>query len=122
MKLWENRNKVDPAKVKSWLFTVAHNAMLNFLKKDKRTDSLENHPLREPSYEEKRFELQELIDKALATLPAVQRSLILLRDLEGYSYQDIAEMLDLSETQVKVYLFRARSRIKEKIMHLYVKQ
>ena len=47
------------------------------------------------------------------SLPEVQRTIMLLRDIEGKTYREIAETLDISETQVKVYLYRARTKIKE---------
>ena len=61
------------------------------------------------------FELKEIIDKCLKTLPEIQKSILLLRDMEGYSYEEIGEMLNLNESQVKVYLFRARQKIKDQI-------
>ena len=67
----------------------------------------------EPYANNERFELKELIDKSLDQLPELQKSIILLRDLEGYDYKEIGEILDLSESQVKVYLFRGRQKIKE---------
>lgn len=49
---------------------------------------------------------------ALEKLPPVQKTVVLLRDYENYSYKEIAEITSLSETQVKVYIFRARSFMK----------
>jgi RNA polymerase sigma-70 factor (ECF subfamily) len=53
-------------------------------------------------------------------LPPLQKSILLLRDLEGYSYQEIAEQLQLSEAQVKVYLFRARVKIKKQVNEQFI--
>jgi len=64
------------------------------------------------------FEMKEIIEKSLSQLPPVQKSIILLRDLEGYNYKEIGEILDLSEAQVKVYLFRARNKIKKQLKDL----
>ncbi|MEX1001306.1 MAG: RNA polymerase sigma factor [Crocinitomicaceae bacterium] len=120
-KLWKNRKKVEVEKVKAWLFTCAHNAMINFIKKRSRmtymgemttSDVHESH--------EKNYEMRELIEKTLAQLPPVQKSIILLRDLEGYNYKEIGEILDLSESQVKVYLFRARNKIKKQLKDLTI--
>jgi RNA polymerase sigma-70 factor (ECF subfamily) len=73
------------------------------------------------SFESKhRFELKEIIDLAMEKLTALQKSIILLRDLEGYNYKEIGEMLDLNEPQVKVYLFRARKKIKDQIKDLSI--
>ena len=73
------------------------------------------------SFESKnRFELKEIIDMAMEKLTDLQKSIILLRDLEGYNYTEIGEMLDLNESQVKVYLFRARKKIKDQIKDLSI--
>lgn len=114
-KLWKNREKVEAAKAKAWLFTTAHNAMLNTIKKKKRTQHVEEYDQWEPisSNEARKYEMKEILDMCLKKLPELQRSIILLRDIEGYNYNDIGELLSLNESQVKVYLFRARKKIKE---------
>ena len=48
-------------------------------------------------------------------LPELWRSIMLLRDVEGKRYDEIAEILSISESQVKVYLHRARTRLREQI-------
>ena len=64
------------------------------------------------------FESKQLIDRAVNILPPIQKSIILLRDLEGYSYEEIGSILELSDSQVKVYLFRARNKIKKQLKGL----
>jgi len=119
MKLWNNRKKVEFKKAKSWLFTTAHNAFINFIKKSNRSTRMEEGM--DISVESKnRFELKEIIDMAMAKLPELQRSIVLLRDLEGYNYKEIGDMLNLNESQVKVYLFRARKKIKDQIKDLSI--
>jgi len=56
-----------------------------------------------------------MIRKLMDSLPEVQRSIMELRDIEGQSYQEISKIMDLTEVQVKVYLHRARMKIKNKI-------
>ncbi|MFN5219020.1 MAG: RNA polymerase sigma factor, partial [Sphingomonadales bacterium] len=56
--------------------------------------------------------LKEILAKALETLPDIQRTVILLRDYEGYSYDEIGSITGLNESQVKVYIFRARQTLK----------
>jgi RNA polymerase sigma-70 factor (ECF subfamily) len=58
-------------------------------------------------------DLQEILDEALSRLPEVQRAVVLLRDYEGYAYKEIADMTGLNETQVKVYIYRARTALKD---------
>ncbi|WP_027418392.1 RNA polymerase sigma factor [Crocinitomix catalasitica] len=118
-KLWKNRKKVEVEKAKAWLFTCAHNGMLNMIKKNSRISYRENNTS-EPNENchTASFEMKELIDKSLGLLPPLQKSILLLRDLEGYNYKEIGEILNLSEAQVKVYLFRARNKIKKQLKDL----
>ena len=55
------------------------------------------------------------LEKALNKLPEIQKSVVLLRDYEGYSYEEIGEICGLKESQVKVYIFRARTFLKNYI-------
>ena len=57
-----------------------------------------------------------LIRRLMDELPELQRTIMLLRDIEGQSYQEIAQALGISETQVKVYLHRARTKIKKGLL------
>ena len=61
------------------------------------------------------FESKQVVDRIVSILPPIQKSIILMRDLEGYSYDEIGDMLELSPSQVKVYLFRARMKIKKQL-------
>ena len=63
-------------------------------------------------------ELKQLLLQAINELNPTQKSLVLLKDYEGYSYQEIGEIMSLSESQVKVYLHRARLQLKHKLVHL----
>ena len=118
-KLWENRKKVENEKAKSWLFTCAHNALLNLIKKNSKMTYVDKFTSQASTEaDSKSFEMSEIIERCLALLPPVQKSVILLRDLEGYNYNEIGEILELSEAQVKVYLFRARNKIKKQLKDL----
>ena len=118
-KLWINRKKVEVEKAKSWMFTTAHNAMLNLINKKQRTQFPGDDKLPENSKADVSvFESKQLIDRAVNILPPIQKSIILLRDLEGYSYEEIGSILELSDSQVKVYLFRARNKIKKQLKGL----
>jgi RNA polymerase sigma factor (sigma-70 family) len=121
-KLWENRKAVEWGKSKAWLFTTAHNGLINFLKKQGRTSFYEEEKLdrMNPVSESHRFEVKEILDKCLEALPPIQKSILLLRDLEGYDYKEIGEILDLTESQVKVYLFRGRQKLKDNLKDLTI--
>jgi len=112
-KLWRNREEVDNEKCKSYLFTVAYNGMIDHLRKVKRVY------LKEEFREEVKVQsrpinnTKEILEKAMARLSETQRSLVMLKDYEGYSYEEIGKIMNLSESQVKVYLHRARLQLKE---------
>ena len=118
-KLWKNRQNVEYAKAKSWMFTTAHNAMINFSNKKGRMH-LTNEMMQfdKGTVMPNSFESNQVVERAVSILPPLQKSIILLRDLEGYSYKEIGEMLDISDAQVKVYLFRARKKIKKQLKGL----
>jgi len=118
-KLWVNRSSVEPLKVKSYLFTIAYHQMIDHIRKEKKysiTDNFEDaiiDPIYQPQHQ-----LKQTILKAINELNPTQKSLILLKDYEGYNYQEIGEIMNLSESQVKVYLHRARLQLKDKLIHL----
>ncbi len=118
-KLWINRDKIMVEKAKSWMFTCAHNAMLNLINKKQRLQLPGNEKMPEKAEKDvNMFESNQVVDRAVNILPTIQKSIILLRDLEGYSYDEIGEILNLSNSQVKVYLFRARKKIKKQLKGL----
>jgi RNA polymerase sigma factor (sigma-70 family) len=115
-KLWRNRSDVDGNKSKSYLFTVAYNSMIDHLRKVKRIQ------LKEDFNENSRVSHREInntraiLEAAINKLSETQRSLVMLKDYEGYSYEEIGKIMNLSESQVKVYLHRARLILKEFIV------
>ncbi|MBL7962694.1 MAG: RNA polymerase sigma factor [Flavobacteriales bacterium] len=112
-RLWQKVEEVDAAKVKSYLFTTAHHLMVDQTRRDKRSTRMEeqHEDLRWTSQSQP--DLQRVLEAGLARLPEVQRSVVLLRDLEGYSYEEIAELTGLNLPQVKVYIYRGRTALKE---------
>lgn len=120
LKLWQNRKKVDPEKAKSWLFTTAYHALVNLAKKNSRMSSADELEIDRGANDNHAFELKEILNIALSKLNQQQKSILLLRDREGYNYQEIGDILGLTESQVKVYLFRARNKVKETIKDLSI--
>ncbi len=114
-KLWVRRNQVDAGKVKAYLFTTAHHTMIDHIRKGKWEKTTETRQMPEAFTETGYFDLHDILNEAVGKLPGIQRSVILLRDYEGYSYQEIGEITDLSEAQVKVYIYRARLFLKNYI-------
>ena len=117
-KMWINRQQVDFSRCKSYLFTVAYHQMIDQIRKNKRIS------LREDFKEEAKItnsyqnDTKRLLNEALSKLNDVQKSLVMLKDYEGYSYQEIGEITGLNESQVKVYLHRARLILREYIVKL----
>lgn len=112
-KVWVKRDTIDAKKVKSYLFTTAHNTLIDAVRKRKFTDdvdSIDKHYSQAPI---KNLDLQETLHNALDQLPEIQRTVILLRDYEGYNYSEIGKITNLKESQVKVYIFRARKKLKQ---------
>lgn len=118
-KLWVNRSKVAPEKVKSYLFTIAYHQMIDHIRKDKKDVTTDNFDevIKQTSYQAN-SELKQILLSAINELNPTQKSLVLLKDYEGYSYVEIGEIMGLSESQVKVYLHRARLILKGKLIHL----
>jgi len=112
-KLWVNLKNVNGTKVKSYLFTTAYHTMIDHIRKNKRIQYCDELPSWSGGYVEGGYDnLQEILHNAIKKLPEIQRSVIMLRDYEGYSYQEISEITGLNESQVKVYIYRARVFLK----------
>ena len=114
-KLWIKSGDVSYEKVKSYLFSTAYHTMIDKIRKNKRIENLNEYNDEISSYTGTYNGLNEVLNEAIERLPAVQRSVVLLRDYEGYSYDEIAQITDLSESQVKVYIYRARLALKKYI-------
>ena len=115
-KLWINRKNVEFLKAKSWMFTTTHNAMINFSNRKGRMQLTDEIGIYDKgTFVTNMFESNQVVERAVSILPPIQKSVVLLRDLEGYSYKEIGGILELSESQVKVYLFRARKKIKRQL-------
>ena len=117
--LWERREQVEVEKGKAFLFTVVHNCLMSHHRHEQVHQ--QTLPLLEPDrvvQPDERFDLQEALHRALERLPQVQREAVQLKDVEGYSCKEIADMLSLTEKQVSVYLFRARVSLKKTLIAL----
>jgi RNA polymerase sigma-70 factor (ECF subfamily) len=112
-KLWRKRQDVDFGKSKSYLFSTAYHTMIDVLRRDKRMEELRNEQSTEYYGDMQYSDLQEILHNALERLPRVQKTVILLRDYEGYSYEEIGEITGLNESQVKVYIYRGRLFLKK---------
>ncbi len=114
-KLWTKVDEVSAEKVKAYLFTTAYHTMIDMIRKEKRMTVLEEDRHDSPAATGAYTGLSQLLNEAVAKLPEDQRSVIMLRDYEGYSYEEIAGITGLSASQVKVYIFRGRMFLKNYI-------
>ena len=119
-KMWLNVDKVDFSKSKSYLFTTAYRTMIDSLRRDKFKSSFDTTDSLMHSHSEQYSDIGEILEKAIQLLPDDQRTSIMLRDYEGYSYKEIEEITGLNEAQVKVYIYRARVFLKNYIGQMEV--
>ena len=117
---WENIDSIE-----AFSLTVCRNLSLDRIKKkENNNDSLEDvkvaEPLASSNPQDRMIEEDKisLVKQIVDALPEKQRSCMQLRDFEGKSYKEIAEILEISEEQVKVNIFRARQTVKQKYLKL----
>jgi len=114
-KVWRKVNDIESTNAKSYMFTAAHHTLVDYTRKAKKqgdfTETVENSLKHEKHYSD----IKEVLNMALDKLPDIQKSVVLLRDYEGYDYTEIGKITNLSESQVKVYIFRARATLKNYI-------
>ena len=114
-KLWLKVESVSFEKVKSYLFSTGYHTMIDLIRREKKLTPFDDINNEDYSHNEQFSDLNEILHKAINHLPEIQRSVLLLRDYEGYSYEEIGEITGLNESQVKVYIFRARAFLKNYI-------
>ena len=112
LKFWEKKDTIDLTKIKSYLFTTAYHTLIDAVRKMKKQGSFDDVKEESYSIESNYSDLQEILHEAIDQLPEDQKAVILLRDYEGYAYDEIAEITGMNESQVKVYIFRGRKFLK----------
>ena len=134
VRAWTHRQEwSEMESIEAWCVTVAkHLALDRYEQQQDRRVIMEAHqskattgkypPATEPSEsphgQMERRESLQIIGRLMSSLPEVQRQVMHLRDIEGQSYRQIAQTLNLSEDQVKVYLYRARQKVKQKFAQI----
>lgn len=114
-KLWMKRESVNIDTAKSYLFTTAYHSIVDSWRSQKPTEDIDKLlPGKHPSTDSGTYTgLMEVLENALTQISQIQRTVILLRDYEGYSYAEIGEITGLNEAQVKVTIFRGRQALKD---------
>ena len=129
IRVWKSAGRYVPrAKFTTWLLKITRNLVFNELRRTRRHANVpiqtdpqsEEMPLKDqtaqtPDASLLERELQEAIEQAIGALPESQRLALVLRRYEELSYEDIAEVLDLSVPAVKSVLFRARTELRERL-------
>ena len=123
IRVWNGRNQMDTVQNwEAWCMRIAKNLSLDRLRTLARKQTRpieESYDVRQetltPHESTEVGESMDKISQMIAGLPEKQRQVIHLRDVEGYSYQEICDILELDMSQVKVNLFRARNSVREKL-------
>jgi RNA polymerase sigma-70 factor (ECF subfamily) len=111
-KLWMHVAEIEFVVVKAWLFSTAYHTMIDIIRKEKRITGLEAVPDESLTCRNGYSDLNEVLMKAVETLPENQRMCIMLRDYEGYNYKDISEITGQNEALVKINIYRGRMALK----------
>jgi RNA polymerase sigma factor (sigma-70 family) len=114
-KMWIKHDNVTYSKAKSYLFTVAYHTLIDYTRKMKNMAEYIKQSDDEYKLTDQYSDLKENLDWALQRIPEIQRSVIILRDYEGYNYDEIGEITGLNENQVKVYIYRGRIALRKLI-------
>jgi RNA polymerase sigma-70 factor (ECF subfamily) len=114
-KLWRHVAEIEYSVAKSWLFSTAYHNMIDIIRKEKKITSVETYDEREMIHDSQYSDLNEILHAALERLPEQQKTTLLLRDYEGYSYKEIGDITGLSEAQVKINIYRGRLNLKSYI-------
>lgn len=114
-KMWRKIDSIDGAKAKTYLFTTAYHTLVDYTRKNSKSAKMNEVDLNQHSHTSQYSDLKEILNQGLEQLPEIQKTVLLLRDYEGYDYAEIGEITQLTESQVKVYIFRARTFLKNYI-------
>jgi len=118
VKLWNHRNSIDRDRIKPWLMRVTRNHCLDRLRRRRpEQEFVEYQAVEEhgPARNTEQRELGLILKRAISALKEPYRSLVVLRDIEQHSYEEVAGVTELSLSQVKVYLHRARKQLREQL-------
>ena len=116
--LKNSRQLKDTAAIKGWLSKILANCWYDYLRRTRETVDLDNLPYEEFSSEGDEHEQQDIVSRVramIATLPVGQRQVITLVDLAGFSYVEIADILEIPIGTVMSRISRARNVLREKL-------
>lgn len=114
-KMWRRVDSIEATKAKTYLYTTAYHTLVDYTRKQARQASFSEVDYNRHAHNAQYSDLKEVLNAGLELLPEIQKTVLLLRDYEGYDYAEIGEITGLNESQVKVYIFRARTFLKNYI-------
>lgn len=114
-KMWRKLDNIDGNKAKTYLFTTAYHTLVDYTRKNSKSVKMNEADVNQHSHNNHYSDLKEILNQGLELLPEIQKTVLLLRDYEGYDYAEIGAVTSLTESQVKVYIFRARTFLKNYI-------
>lgn len=123
LKLWDKRNDFDRINnMEAWSMTITKNLVFDKIR-SQRNYSMDPREMKQNEYDNEtpemileRTETRLDIRRMIESLPDKQKEVIILREIEGYSYQKIGEIMGIDQNLVKVTLFRARDNLRKKIL------
>jgi RNA polymerase sigma factor (sigma-70 family) len=114
-KMWKKIGTIDASKARTYLFTTAYHTLVDYTRKNAKKAAFSEVDFNQHSHNKQYSDLKEVLNRGLEQLPVIQKTVLLLRDYEGYDYAEIGKIAELTESQVKVYIFRARTFLKNYI-------
>jgi RNA polymerase sigma-70 factor (ECF subfamily) len=124
VRLWQNRGQVDKEGARLWLMRTTHNLCIDRIRKRKVRGEVDGEKLIPiepdvspgPQQLTESGELGKMIDEALGMLSPVDRAVVVMREVQGLPYSDIADALDLPLGTLKARLHRARERLRTRLV------
>ncbi|HSM68887.1 MAG TPA: RNA polymerase sigma factor [Xanthomonadales bacterium] len=121
VKLWNHRDQIDPDCIRPWLMRVTRNHCLDRLRRRRPEQEFVDYQSadhRDPLHGAQQSELGTILKRAIGGLKEPYRTLVVLRDIQQHSYDEVAGVMELSLSQVKVYLHRARKQLREQLAEI----
>jgi RNA polymerase sigma-70 factor (ECF subfamily) len=127
IRLWRHRENVDPERLHAWVMQVARNLVIDSSRRRRMRSTVfadgtdvetvagvaaTDAPQHDGA---ERGELRGLLEAAIADLEEPHRSIVIMREIQDYSYNEIAEAMEMPLGTIKVYLHRARRQLRERI-------
>lgn len=119
-KLWKHVAEIEYKVAKAWLFSTAYHLMIDIIRRERRMTNIDDSHEMKMTSEISYNDLNSILHDALKRLPEQQRTAVLLRDYEGYSYKEIGDIMGLNEAQVKITIYRGRIELKNYIRKIEI--